>query len=259
MDPFCTVGLVLHRQRHGDHDLILRCLTADQGRMAIMAKHALKSTRRFVGALELFSLLQMACRLARRGDLAFLQEVTVLRAFAGIRADIMKTAYAGYWCELIMRWTEAHHAQPQLYRLLHDALDRLNAGQAPPDWLSVVFQMRFLRAAGICPDLSCCPTCHTGVDALRQSRVGVDISNGCLACVRCGHGDTGPQLSKGTLKQLQWIVAGDGARIERLRCSRQTLAESLRFLECFVPFHVGIDLRSLNVLHQLRREAGRGE
>jgi len=255
MDDFCTTGMVLQRQRHGDYDLILRCLTADRGRIAVMAKHALKSTRRFVGALELFCVLQMVCRPARRGDLAFLGEVTVARAFAAIRADILKTAYAGYWCELILRWTESHHAQPGLYGLLHDMLDKLNAGSLSPDWLSVIFQMRFLLVAGICPDLSCCGACHAGVDSLSQSSVCVDVSGGCLVCAGCGRSDARMRLSKGTLKQLQWISVGDSALIGRLRCSRQTLAESMRFLERFVPYHVGIDPRSLGVLNQLRRES----
>jgi DNA repair protein RecO (recombination protein O) len=61
-----------------------------------------------------------------------------------------------------------------------------------------------------------------------------------------------PELSKGTIKQLQWVAGGDLARAARIRFTPAAVSEALGFLERFVPYHLGRQLRSLKVLRQLR-------
>jgi len=60
------------------------------------------------------------------------------------------------------------------------------------------------------------------------------------------------RLSKGTIKQLQWLDTGDLEKAERIRFNTQSLNESLHFLEAFVPYHIGKKIRSLDVLRQVR-------
>ena len=114
-----TQAIVLRRVEYGDYDLIVTLFTPDQGKMAVIAKSAKKSVKRFPGILELFASLEVVISRGRRkGGLAMLQEASLKSAFFHIRESILKTAYASYWSELLNLWLEEGQPQPALYRLL---------------------------------------------------------------------------------------------------------------------------------------------
>ena len=93
------------------------------------------------------------------------------------------------------------------------------------------------------------------IDRISPNRLGVDVAKGGIACPSClpGFADAG-HLSKGTAKQLLWVSDGDLGRSARMKFSAEATGEALRFLECFVPHHLGREPRSLKVLRQLRGE-----
>ena len=86
-----------------------------------------------------------------------------------------------------------------------------------------------------------------------RKRVGFDLEKGGLVCETCASGIQRERyLSKGMIKQLQWIESQDLNRAARIRFNRQAIKEGLEFLEAFVPYHLGKEPRSLAFLRQLR-------
>lgn len=247
-----TSAILLRRVDYGDFDLILTLFTEASGKIFVIAKHAKKSRKRFAGVLELFTVLKITCRTGRNAGLPVLQEASLEEPFAGIRESMLKTAYASYWSELVTAWAEESQQLARLYRLLVHVLAGLDRRQMDPALLNLVFQMRFLDIAGICPNLHYCCVCKQGLD--RQPRMAaVDLARGGLRCHGCGEREEGHVcLSQGTIKQLQWLVRGDLDRVARLRFSTQGLREAQQFLETFVPFHLGREPRSLKVLRRIR-------
>lgn len=248
-----TAAVLLRRVDYGDFDLILTFLTADAGKIAVIAKHAKKSKKRFAGVLELFSILKIACQTRRRSGLPVLQEAVLEEPFAAIRENMLSTAYASYWAELITSWSEEEQPLQPLYRLLVFVLDALDRRKMEPALLNLLFQMRFLDIAGLCPNLNYCCVCHAGLDSQSHHVAGFDMPRGGVRC----HGCEDPEgthicLSRGTIKQLQWLAQGDLDRVARLRFSTQGMGEAQQFLETFVPYHLGKEPRSLKVLRQLR-------
>ena len=80
-----------------------------------------------------------------------------------------------------------------------------------------------------------------------------DVKNGRIACPRCANGAGGlAALSKGTIKQLIWLLKNDVNKAGRIRFTAPSLAEGLNFLESFVPYHLGVNPRSLAFLKQIR-------
>ncbi|MCK5418607.1 MAG: DNA repair protein RecO, partial [Desulfobacterales bacterium] len=106
MSVFSTPAILLHRLDYGDFDLILTFLSLERGKITLIAKSAKKSTKRFAGILELFSLIEVVGSTGRGRGLPVLQEAKLHSPFSTIRDDINKTAYASYWCELINKWVE---------------------------------------------------------------------------------------------------------------------------------------------------------
>ena len=256
MSTMATPAVLLRRIDYGDYDLILTLFTEARGKISAIAKHAKKSKKRFAGVLELFTVLKITCRTGRRSDLYVLEEVQLEEPFSAIRENMLRTAYASYWAELVAAWAEEAQPLVPLYRLLVFVLDGLDRRKMDPALLNLMFQMRFLDIAGLCPNLHYCCVCKRALDSLPHHVSGVDVPRGGLRCHGCGEGDEDHAcLSRGTIKQLQWLGQGDVKRVERLRFSPQGLREAQQFLEAFIPFHLGREPRSLKFLRQIRPAA----
>jgi len=260
MPAFKTSAILLRRVDYGDYDLILTLFSAAHGKIAVIAKNAKQSKRRFAGVLELFSVLQVHCSRRREQGLAVLQEAQLIEPFAGLRAQVLKTAYASYWAELVLIWAEEHQPLAPLYDLLVYVLGELNRGVRQDAALNLVFQMRLMDLAGLCPNLNACCICKTDLAKVEAKVAGFDLPRGGVCCRLCDAQPTQTLcLSRGTIKQLQWIAEGDFERAQRIRFSAQALAEAQAFLEAFVPYHLGREPRSLKFLRQIRNAASAQE
>lgn len=244
---------MLRRIAYGDFDLIITFFTLGYGKIAVIAKSAKKSSKRFAGILEPFSVLDILCTTGRRKGMPVLKEAAMIHPFPGIRMDIKRTGYASYWAEIVDEWLEKSVGQAQVYHLFQYALEKLDQSQTIGADLSILFQMRFLTIAGLEPNLNSCCACKEELENMPQTSFGFDLSRGCLVCNLCKTGtSTGCALSKGTIKQLIWIQKMDLLKAARIKFTSRAQQEGLAFLETFVPYHLGKEPRSLKVLRQVR-------
>jgi len=253
MLSFSTPAIVLRHIDFGDYDLIINLFTLNKGKISVIAKSAKKSVKRFSGALEPFSILEVVCSSGRGKGLPILQEATLKQSFLKIRADIVKIAYASYWAELIKRWMEEGKKQIQIYQLFEYVLEGLDIGYTSREALSIIFQIRFIALCGFCPDLTRCGNCRIEVENIKKGKIAFNIIKGCLICdICCSTTLDTISLSKGTIKQLLWVERGNLQKAGRIRFGKTALGEGLKFLEVFVPYHLGLKLRSLAFLSQIR-------
>ncbi len=258
---FSSDAILLKRTEYSDYDLIITFFTRSMGRISVIAKNAKKSVKRFAGALDPFSVMNICCTIPkRRNAMPVLSSVDLDDSFAKIRTDAAMTGYAFYWVEIVNSWMEEGKAQQSLYDLLLYVLAALNSGSMEKEVLSLLFQIRFMTMSGFGPNLSRCGKCSTPIDEINQKRIVFDFSEGKFVCDKCGknyirHGIT---VSKGTLKQLLWINNSDIKRIERIRLSPCSVNEGERLLESFVPCHIGRNLKSLVFLKRIRSRGGNG-
>jgi len=254
MAGYTTPALVLKRINYGDYDLIISLFTLDRGKVSVIAKAAKKSVKRFGGILELFSALDVVINPGRGKGLPVLQEATLIQPFAHIRSDVVKTAYASYWAELVNAWMEEYERQDLVFKLLMFVLGELDRGQARIRALSILFQIRFMSVSGLAPNLSKCSRCGLEAARLASEEIYFNMAGGGIVCGACGKADGRRlPLSKGTLKQLGWIQHQDLKKALRLHFSEQALAEGLALCEAFVPYHLGKEPKSLKFLRQMRK------
>lgn len=257
MSDFSTDGIVLKKTEYGDHDLIITFYTRSLGRVSVIAKNAKKSVRRFGGALDSFSVMNIECsRQKRRNGLPVLCSVDLTNPFSRIRTNALHTGYASYWVEIINSWMEEGKEQEDIYRLLFYVLETLNSGTLETSVLSLLFQIRFMSLSGFSPDLARCGICSQPIDELPQQTLLFDLPEGRLVCEACSKKTAvrnGIVVSKGTLKQLHWINTKDINRVERMRFSDLAINEGERLLELFIPFHLGREMKSLGVLRRIRQ------
>jgi len=255
MTQLSSPAILIRRLDYGDYDLIITFLTQHQGKITTIAKSAKRSTKRFAGILELFSLLDIVVSRKRGKGLPILTEASLSQPLSNIRSDINKTAYASYWAELINDSLEDDKPQTSVFQVLTYVLTAMDANHMPDEVLSILFQMRLLTLSGLCPNLSFCSTCHADMAAAGQHQINIDLAKGGLVCESCSPYGSGHQcLSKGTIKQLQWLNTCDLEKASRMRFSTSAMHEGLNFLEAFVPYHLGREPKSLKFLRRLRQQ-----
>jgi DNA repair protein RecO (recombination protein O) len=254
MPVFSTPAIMLRRLDFGDYDLIVTFFSLQRGKISMIAKAAKKSTKRFAGILELFSVLDLVGSTGRGKGLPILQEAALKHPFDKIRADIRKMAYASYWAELIYDWMEENERHTELYYLFKHVLSELDGSETSEEVLSILFQIRLLVLSGHRPNLVHCCRCRTSLELIRHGKLIFDIVKGGITCEKCARDPSGGvSLSKGTVKQLIWVGSGDYAKAARIRFTSQAIEEGLTFLEAFVPYHLGKQPRSLKFLRQVRK------
>jgi DNA repair protein RecO (recombination protein O) len=257
VDPMAllkTPAILLRKTDYGDFDLILTVFSLRQGKLSLIVKSGKKSKKRFAGVLELFSQMEIVASRGRRGRLAVLQEASLREPYANIRSDIRKTAYASYWTELVNAWMEENVGSAPLFALLAYVLEALDRERDSAEALSIIFQIQFLNLSGHSPNLGACSACRRNLDGLNQPFFGFSLSAGGILCRDCGGSDDSIRLSTGTVKQLLWAQSGDLRKAARIRFGSEGTREALAFLEAFVPYHLGRQLKSLKFLRQIRRK-----
>jgi DNA repair protein RecO (recombination protein O) len=169
-------GIVVHVRNFGEAHRIVEVLTADEGRLAAVARHARTSRRRFAGALDLFSQIQV--RVSTGQGLWTLHEAALKNPRLGIRADLDRFARASRLVEAARLLVPEHAQATQAYQALEAGLDTLDTGDLAG---AAAFYPRLLAAQGILPDLASCVRCaRRGVTPVR-----LDVSMGGALCDAC--------------------------------------------------------------------------
>jgi DNA repair protein RecO (recombination protein O) len=254
MSLISTPAIMLRRVNYGDYDLICTFFSLDKGKIPLIAKSAKKSKKRFAGVLEPYCVLDIVYKGGTKRGLPVLREASVSQSFPTIRTSITKTAYAAFMAELINAHMEEQAARTSVFNLYRYALETLDKETMQEEAASIFFQMRFMALCGFRPILTHCLSCGHRTDELSRPQVTFDLKKGGVLCMDCSTTAANPlRLSIGTIKQLLWLEQDRIGTATRIRFSPAALAESLKFLEAFVPFYLGKELKSLKFLQQLRR------
>lgn len=224
-------AFVLRAVDYRDHDRIVTLLTREHGRLAVVARGARRSRRRFAGAIEPFQRLLVRWH-PTRGSLGALDEAIVERSFAGLLVSLPRMEAAGRAVRLARDLAADDQPEPELF----DGLEALFAFLAVAEGaqvvgLEVAFRLRALHLAGLEPGLEACGVsglaCPAGRPALFDPLRGTVV-------VRA-HGGGPFLLSARVREKMRAAATPDWPQIE---WSAEELAEAAPALDAFVQVHV---------------------
>lgn len=198
-------AVVVGRQDLGEADRIVRLLTADHGRVDVIARGARASRKRFGGALDPGTRLSVSWRRGR-GELPLLTDAAVLASPRRAREDYGRLVLLGYGCDLLAVLSEHGLAGAKGFGLLGAWLARLEEGDVPTEAARIALEAKALTFAGLAPRTVSCVACG---DALDDPAV-FDVDGGGGMHARCGTGRP--------------VAAAALAHVEALR--RRPLAEA---------------------------------
>lgn len=143
------VGVVVARQAYGDHDLILRFVVPDEGRVVAFLRGGQKRPR----GLDVATRARLRLR-GREGGMDTLVDADVEEARLGLRGDYGRLALAQYACELVGAFVHEGQPEPRLFSLLETALLVLDASQGTPGRAFLAaLQLKTLTFAGVGPEV----------------------------------------------------------------------------------------------------------
>lgn len=147
----------------GEADLIVTLLAEHAGRVRGVAPSARKSRRRFGGALEPMTLVDVRWTEREGRDLHRIDALDLNRSFAAMQAAPERQAACAVLSEIAFAVTREGEGDAREFRLLGAVLNALERGFDP--WLSVrYFEYWTLRLLGVLPDLNACASCGVALN-----------------------------------------------------------------------------------------------
>jgi DNA repair protein RecO (recombination protein O) len=234
-----TRALVLRTFDQNESDRLVHLYTEDLGRVSAIAKGAKRSRRRFPGALELFSLLEVRLVAPPRSALMRLEAARLYHPLEGLSGDLLRFAVACHFVELLDRLTADGERNPELFGFAAGLLDVLR-GERADRLLALLVLIKTLARLGYRPQLLACAVCGS---ALRGGLAAFGTRQGgalCPACAPPGSLAVTTSLLGALERGLRSPLRERGS----LGLDDESILRAERLLLDFFRFHVGIELRS---------------
>ena len=163
MSVLTSEAVVLRTWPVNEADLIVSFFTRDYGRMKGVAKSALKSRKRFGGALEPMTVARAFFAERPRQELVRLDQLEIIRSPLSAPVDHVRMAVLSFFAELLDEALPEHDPQETVFRLLLAVLDQTTVEQP---WMPLTyFSLWMTRLMGLLPDMAHCTACGEALHA----------------------------------------------------------------------------------------------
>ncbi len=143
-------------------DLIVSFFTRDYGKVRGVAKSALKSRKRFGGALEPMTVARAWFAERPRQELVRLDQLEIVRSPLSAPVDHARMAVLSFFAELLDEALPDHDPQDTVFRLLLGVLEQTTVEQP---WMPLTyFQLWMTRLMGLLPDIAHCTACGEALE-----------------------------------------------------------------------------------------------
>jgi DNA repair protein RecO (recombination protein O) len=243
-------AIVLRRIDFGEADRLLTLYSRDYGKFKALAKGARKPQTRKTGHVELF--MRTAFMFARGKSIDIITQAEMVEAYPALREDLVRTTYAAYSAELLDSMTAEADRDVRKYTLLADALGWI----AESDNLRLAaryYELRLLSLAGYQPQLFHCVSCTEKI--IEQDQFfSADL--GGILCPDCRERDRRAQpITAAAVKLLRYLQTHDWDTVHVLRLRGKLHQELERIMHYYLRYVLEHNLRSIEFLYRLRREA----
>jgi DNA repair protein RecO (recombination protein O) len=170
-------ALVLRTWPFQEADLLVSLFTREQGRVKGVARHAMRSRRRFGGALEPMTHVRATYAERPRQELVRLDAFEILSSPMSQPVDLQRTAALQMVAEVLEQAMPEGAPEDAVFRLALAVLEELQVGRV---WMPVTyFALWMNRLMGWMPELGHCTAC--GLD-LRGAEVWYSAAADGVTC-----------------------------------------------------------------------------
>ena len=258
-------GLVVREMAWGENDKRIVLLTADRGRISVLAKGARSMKSKYTNTTCLFTYGNF--EITERGGYAWLGGASVIESFWGIRNDIDRLALASYVVDVAGELTGEEEPAGDILRLTLNTLYAISQNFKPREQIKATYEIRALAMSGYMPDLSGCGLCGKEADELLY----LDIMNGMLECHDCINSLSAKvhlaeadertsrilvPMSMPTIATARYIMGAPVEKVLSVLLTGEVMTELGRFGETYAIHHLEKRLPSLDFYYDVTRGTG---
>jgi DNA repair protein RecO (recombination protein O) len=233
MSVLSSEAVVLRTWPVHEADLIVSFFTRDYGKVRGVAKSALKSRKRFGGALEPMTVARAWFAERPGQELVRLDQLEIMRSPLSAPVDHARMTVLSFFAEVLDEALPDHDPQDTVFRLLQAVLEQTTVEQP---WMPLTyFSLWMTRLMGLLPDIGHCTACGK---ALTAGETGFDALGDGLFCPLHGSASSSAlsadswQLAQRMLRAPASAFAGEPwPRRRGLDLRRFTLQSLERHLE----------------------------
>jgi DNA repair protein RecO (recombination protein O) len=245
MSVLTSEAVVLRTWPVHEADLIVSFFTRDYGRVKGVAKAALKSRKRFGGALEPMTVARAWFAERPRQELVRLDQLEIIRSPLSAPVDHVRMAVLSFFAEVLDEALPEHDPQETVFRLLLAVLDQTTVEQP---WMPLTyFCLWMTRLMGLLPDISHCTACG---EALNASQVWFNGAADGLFCAVHRHGSASA-LSADSWQLAQRMLRAPASAFAQEEWPRRRGQDLRRFLLQALERHLERKLRTAEALGRL--------
>ncbi|MCI2056147.1 MAG: DNA repair protein RecO [Oscillibacter sp.] len=243
-----TRGIVLRETETKEADKILTLLTAESGKISVIARGVRRKTCRFAAAAQ--TLAWSEWTLYQKGEWYYANEGTTLELFDGLRKDLSRLSLGFYFAELTEAVTAENEQAGPLLRHLLNGLYALDTLHKPEDLARAAFEFKALSLAGYEPLADACAYCGTETPEAPL----LDVVQGVLRCKSCGAGESGLSmpLCGESLAALRHILYGDPKRLYSFALSAPAVKRLSSVAEAFAAAQLERGFQTLDFYKSLQ-------
>jgi DNA repair protein RecO (recombination protein O) len=182
MSVLTSEAVVLRTWPVHEADLIVSIFTRDYGKLRGVAKSALKSRKRFGGALEPMTVARAWFVERPRQELARIDQLEIIRSPLSTPIDQARLTVLSFFAEVLEEALPEHDPQETVFRLLGSVLEHTVAVQSETEqpWMPLTyFSLWMTRLMGLLPDIAHCTVCG---EALHPGQVFFNYHADGLFC-----------------------------------------------------------------------------
>ena len=162
MSVLTSEAVVLRTWPLHEADLIVSFFTRDFGRVKGVAKSALRSRKRFGGALEPMTVARAWFAEKPGQELVRLDQLEIIRSPLSAPVDHVRMAVLSFFAEVLDEALPEHDPQETVFRLVLAVLEQTTAVESDivQPWMALTyFSLWMTRLMGLLPDIAHCTAC----------------------------------------------------------------------------------------------------
>ena len=247
-----TEAVVINGRDWRETSKIVTFYTRSSGKVTAIAKGARRKNSVFRDCLQPFTYLDLVYYEKEERELQVVSQCSGIDSFQDIREDLLRTAYASYFVQLIDEMVGSGEPSEELFRLLLVVLYKLR--ERSSDMLARFFELHLLEVLGYNPSLGSCAVCQDIVK-VRSGELHLSGSAGGIVCGRCFGGIKDCRsVSGGVYSALLHLQNVDVLKLDRFSLAPGLCEELKSVVYCYLEYFLEKKLKSRTFLERIVKE-----